>query len=235
MCLLAIRHRYPGADNAFIRWEFALLSLGEDANKIPQQDSGQLLMLTDPISLALVVANILDTLAIPYLVGGSVASSLLGEPRSTQDIDVVADLHPEKVSPLIQALRPRFYVSEEAIQEAIRYQSFFNLIDNESLGKIDIFILKDEPFNQIEFQRRQPRVVRQEPEQSIVLPTPEDIILQKLMWYRMGHGSEKQWRDILGVMKLQGSQLNFDYLNHWAETLRLTDLLAQALEQSGLN
>lgn len=191
-------------------------------------------MLTDPISLALVVADILNQLEIPYLVGGSVASSLLGEPRSTQDIDLVADLHPEKVDSLIQALQPRFYVSEDAVKDAIRYQSSFNLIDNESLGKVDIFILKKEPFNQAEFQRRQARIVRQEPEQIIVLPTPEDIILQKLIWYQMGFGSQKQWRDILGVLKLQNEQIDRNYLNQWATTLKLTDLLIQALREAGL-
>ncbi|MBD2185587.1 hypothetical protein H6S82_19160 [Planktothrix sp. FACHB-1355] len=242
MCLLAIRYRYPNADPAFIRREFTIRTLGEDFQSIESILSvypflwEQPLMLTDPISLALVVADILNNLEIPYLVGGSVASSLLGEPRSTQDIDLVADLRPEKVESLIQAVQPRFSVSETAVREAIRSQESFNLIDNESLGKIDIFILKDQPFNQAEFQRRQARVIRQDPDRVIVLPTSEDIILQKLIWYRMGRfKSEKQWRDILGVMKLQGEQLDKVYLNQWAETLQLTELLAQALQSAGLS
>lgn len=237
MCLLAIRHRHPNADAAFIRREFLLRSLGESFPLITNFLSvswERPLMLSDPISLTLVVADILNQLEIPYLVGGSVASSLLGEPRSTQDIDLVADLPSEKVDSLIQALQPRFYVSEDAVRDAIRYKTSFNLIDNESLGKVDIFILKDEPFNQAEFQRRQAMIVRQDPEREIVLPTPEDIILQKLIWYRMGAGSQKQWRDILGVMKLQAEQLDKGYLNQWASTLRLIELLEQALREAGL-
>lgn len=240
MCLLAIRHRHPNADAAFIRREFLVRSLGENfqsiVNILPNYPFfwERPLMLTDPISLTLVVADILNQLEIPYLVGGSVASSLLGEPRSTQDIDLVADLPLEKVDSLIQALQPRFYVSEDAVRDAIRSQGSFNLIDNESLGKVDIFILKDEPFNQAEFQRRQAMIVRQNPERAIVLPTPEDIILQKLIWDRMGFGSQKQWRDILGVMKLQGEQLDKNYLNQWASTLRLIDPLEQALREAGL-
>ncbi|MCL1472618.1 hypothetical protein [Argonema antarcticum] len=240
MCLLAIQHRYPDADAAFIRREFMARSLGVDFQSIAsilsvsQLYLEQAIMLNDPISLALVIADILNELEIPYLVGGSVASSLMGEPRSTQDIDLVADLHIEKVDRLIQALQPRFYVSENAVLEAIRYKGSFNLIDNESLGKIDIFILKDEPFNRTEFQRRQTRVVRRNPDREIVLPTPEDIILQKLIWYRMGFGSQKQWRDILGVMKLQGEQLDKGYLNGWAQTLGLTELLVQSLQEAGL-
>ena len=235
MCLNAIQHRYPDATLTKIRGEFARLTLDKITSEwIFQQDSAQPLMLTDPISLALAIADILNHLEIPYLVGGSVASSLLGEPRSTQDIDLVADLPVEKVGLLIQALQPRFYVIEEAIIEAIRYRQCFNIIDNESLVKADIFILKDDPFNQIEFHRRQALIVRQKPERFLFLSTPEDIILQKLIWHRIGYGSEKQWRDILGVIKLQGEKLDLIYLQQWAETLQLLETLNRALTESGL-
>lgn len=233
MCLNAILHRYPNASSRKIKKAFALLTLEKEiAEWIFKQDFEYSLMLSDPISLALVVTDILNSLEIPYLVGGSVASTLLGEPRSTQDIDLVVDLSSEKVELLIQALQPRFHVSEDAVREAIRYQQSFNIIDNQSLGKVDIFILKDQPFNQIEFQRRQPRVVRENPEQVLVLPTPEDIIIQKLIWYQTSYGSEKQWRDILGVIKLQGEKLDFDYLQHWANELKLIELLHRVLTES---
>ena len=103
------------------------------------------------------------------------------------------------------------------------------------MGKVDIFILKDQPFARSEFERRQYVIVRQNPEQSLWLPSPEDIILQKLSWYRLGgEVSDKQWRDILGVMKLQGQQLDFSYLWQWAESLRLVELLDRAFRESGL-
>ncbi len=106
---------------------------------------------------------------------------------------------------------------------------------NESFGKVDIFILKDEAFPQIEFQRRRSQLVRQNPDRSLVLPTPEDLILQKLIGYRMTENeSQRQWRDVLGVLKLQGDRLDFEYLQKWAIELELRDLLATACVESGL-
>jgi hypothetical protein len=192
-------------------------------------------MLTDPISLALDIAAVFNSLDIPYLVGGSVASTLMGEPRATEDVDVVADLEIGKLIPLLQALQPRFYVSEDAVRDAIRFKRSFNLIDNDSLGKIDVFVLKNNAFPQIEFQRRRSQLVRQNPDQMLVLPTPEDIILQKLVWYRMTKNeSQRQWRDVLGVLKIQGDRLDFGYLQKWAGELSLSDLLETACTESGI-
>ena len=235
MSLNAIRDRYPNATPKKIKQEFALLTLKTDELNLHLNLNFQRhLMLSDPISLALVVADILDSLEIPYLVGGSVASTLLGEPRSTQDIDMVIDLSPDKVTSLINLLQPRFYVSEAAVLEAIQYKRSFNIIDNESLGKVDFFILKNDPFPRTEFRRRQAKVVRQNPDRVLFLPTAEDIILQKLIWHNLGFGSQKQWRDILGVIKLQGETLDFNYLRQWGTNLGLLESLERALNQSGL-
>ena len=238
LCLIGIKQRYPDASLLKLRYEFAKAKLKANFSDIVYQnisEYNQPLMLTDPISLALDIAVIFNDLNIPYLVGGSVASSLMGEPRATEDVDIVADLTVDKLILLLQALQPRFYVSEDAVRDAIRFKRSFNLIDNDSLGKVDIFVLKDNPFPQIEFQRRRSQVVRQNPDQMLVLPTPEDIILQKLVWYRMTKNeSQRQWRDVLGVMKLQGDRLDFEYLQKWAEELNLSDLLETASTESGL-
>ena len=239
LCLIGVMQRYPEASPSKLRYEFAIATLKSTfPNSIYQYISeyNQLLMLIDPISLSLDVAAILNRLDIPYLVGGSVASSLMGEMRATEDVDIVADLTIEKVIPLLQMLQPRFYVSEDAIRDAIKFQRSFNLIDNESLGKVDVFILKNNPFPQIEFQRRRSLVVRRNPDCTLVLPTPEDIILQKLVWYRMTKNeSQRQWRDVLGVLKLQGDRLDFDYLQKWAVELSLSNLLETAYTESGLS
>jgi hypothetical protein len=241
LCLIGLKQRYPDASLSKLRYEFAkatLKSSFSDSIYLYISDYSQhskSFMLSDPISLALDIAAILNKLDIPYLVGGSVASTLMGEMRATEDVDIVADLTAEKVNPLLQILQPRFYVSEDAIRDAIRYKRSFNLIDNDSLGKVDIFILKDNPFPQIEFQRRRSQIVRQNPDQMLVLPTPEDIILQKLVWYRMTKNeSQRQWRDVLGVLKLQGDRLDFNYLQKWAVELSLNDLLETAFTESGL-
>lgn len=237
MSLIGVKHRHPDASLSKLRSEFARVTLKSNLSDLLHQyisQSNQPLMLIDPISLALDVAKILNELDIPYLVGGSVASSLMGEMRATEDVDMVADLPMEKMMPLIQVLQPRFYVSEDAVRDAIRYKRSFNVIDNESLGKVDIFILKDDPFPQTEFQRRRSQLVRN-PDRMLVLPTPEDIILQKLVWYRMTRNeSQRQWRDVLGVLKLQGDRLDFDYLQKWAVELNLSDLLKTAYIESGL-
>jgi energy-coupling factor transporter ATP-binding protein EcfA2 len=238
MCLIGLRQRYPDVSSSKLRYEFAratLKSYFPDSIYRHISEYNQSLMLIDPISLALDVAAIMNRLEIPYLIGGSVASTLMGEMRATEDVDIVADLSIEKVIPLLKSLQPRFYVSEDAIRDAIRFKRSFNLIDNESLGKVDIFILKDNPFPQIEFQRRQSQIVRQNPDQMLVLPTPEDIILQKLVWYRMTKNeSQRQWRDVLGVLKLQGDRLDFAYLQKWAVELSLSDLLETACTESGI-
>ncbi len=238
LSLIGLKQRYPDASPSKLRYEFAratLKSYFPDSIYQIISQYHQTLMLTDPISLALDVAEILNALDIPYLIGGSVASTLMGEMRATEDVDIVADIKIEKVVRLMQSLQPRFYVSEDAVQDAVRHKRSFNLIDNESLGKVDIFILKDQPFPQIEFQRRRSRLVRQNPDQMLVLPTPEDIILQKLTWYRMTKNeSQRQWRDVLGVLKLQGDRLDFEYLQKWALELELSDLLGTACTESGL-
>ncbi|MBW4550218.1 MAG: hypothetical protein KME35_03775 [Aphanocapsa sp. GSE-SYN-MK-11-07L] len=235
--LAGIQRRHPNASPGQIRAYWAESILGKAlVEQLPASivNQNQTLMLTDPISLALDVARILDALDIPYLIGGSVASGLWGESRPTEDIDVVANLLPEKVAALMAAFTPRFYVSEDAVRDAIRDQQSFNLIDNDSLGKVDIFILKDTPFEQTEFQRRQSYTIR-EPNGRLIFSTPEDIILQKLLWYRMTQRqSQKQWRDILGVLKLQGQRLDFGYLQAWGSRLKLLTELNQALTESGL-
>ena len=239
LCLIGLKQRYPSAKLSKLRYEFAkatLKSYFTDSIYQYLSEYNHTLMLTDPISLALDVAAILNRLDIPYLIGGSVASTLMGEMRATEDVDIVVELTIEKVVPLLQSLQPRFYVSEEAVQDAIRFKRSFNIIDNESLGKVDIFILKDSPFPQSEFQRRRSQLVRQNPDQMLVLPTPEDIILQKLVWYRMTKNeSQRQWRDVLGVLKLQGDRLDFDYLQKWGVELSLSDLLETTYIESGLS
>lgn len=186
------------------------------------------------MSYSATIADILEQLKIPYFVGGSLSSTLLGEPRSTQDIDLIVDLKIDSIPLFINAFTPRFYLSEVAIQEGIKNQSLFNLIDTESLSKVDVFILKQHPFNQQEFSRRQKQMVQKNPPKSLYLPTPEDAILQKIIWYKITNNSDKQWRDILGIIKLQGTKLDRIYLTKWATELKLLPELNLAFNQSGL-
>ena len=169
------------------------------------------------------------------------ASSLLGENRSTQDLDLVIDLEAPIAPQLIDVMSGEFYISESAVTEAIAKsktaprESSFNVIYLPSLEKADIFVIgSDDPFSASVMSRRQLHPVSDLTEEGIYIYSPEDIVLQKLSWYKLTpRRSQKQWRDVLGVLKVQGEGLDRAYLNQWALTLKLTDLLEEALLQSG--
>lgn len=188
----------------------------------------------ESVHLALRVAEILESLGVLYLVGGSVASSILGEPRATLDVDFVADLQLAQVQPLVAAMVGEFFIDEMMVREAVARKSSFNVIHLDTLQKADIFVLPDQPLFQIEMQRRQQLVITQEPERSAWFASAEDIIFQKL-WYQMDSGiSDCQWRDVLGVLKVQAEQLDYSYLHQWADSQGLINLLTQAMSEAGI-
>lgn len=190
-------------------------------------------MLPESVSVVMQVVECFEHLQIPYLIGGSLASALYGVARSTLDADMVADIRQEQVGALIEALKDEFYVDEEMIREAIQHRGSFNLIHLRSMFKVDIFIRKERPFDQIQFQRRVEQVFTTDPEQKAFMTTAEDIILAKLEWYRLGNEiSDRQWRDILGVLKVQAGRLDMNYLKMWALELKVADLLQRALKES---
>lgn len=190
-------------------------------------------MLSEPIRVALRIAEILEQLDIPYLIGGSIASSIYGEPRATQDIDLVAALQDHHITSLVAAATNIFYIEEEDIRQAVTRCSSFNVLHLETMIKVDIFVLGSDAIDQEEMRRRQQRDISGA---QLVVATPEDVILQKLIWYRKGgEVSDRQWRDVLGVLKVQAERLDLDYLKHWAEALNLSDLLQRATEESDPN
>lgn len=182
--------------------------------------------------ITLLVAQTLEQIGIPYAVGGSLASSLHGVMRSTLDVDIVADMRLEHIQPLVAALSKEFYADDEMMRDAIEHQSSFNLIHYETAFKVDIFIRKLRAFDQMQLERRRTSVIATDPEQSVYVVSPEDIILSKLEWYRLGgEVSDRQWRDILGVLKTRAGELELDYLRKWAGELKVTDLLDRALKE----
>jgi hypothetical protein len=191
--------------------------------------------LPDPLAVALRVAAILDDLGVPYLVGGSVASSLLGEVRSTIDVDLVADLSEQHVKPLVAALEGDFYVAESAVRDAVARRSMFNVIHLATSTKADIYVLPATPIAREEMRRRQLETVSAETGDALFIASPEDVVLQKLDWYRLGREiSDRQWRDVLGVLKTQRERLDYSYLRRWAAEMNLIDLLERAFREAGL-
>jgi len=183
--------------------------------------------------ITLLVAQTLERIGIPYAVGGSLASSLHGVMRSTLDVDIVADMKLEHIPALVGALAQEFYADAEMMQDAIAHRSSFNLIHYETAFKVDIFIRKLRAFDQMQLARRQTTVITADPEGRVYVVSPEDIILSKLEWFRLGgEASERQWRDILGVLKTQAGALELNYLHQWAGELQVNDLLERALREA---
>lgn len=178
------------------------------------------------------VVQVLDDVGIDYMVTGSVASSLQGEPRSSHDIDLVVALTSAGGSQLLQAFPPPdFYLSEVAIREALRRRSTFNLLSLTDGEKVDFWMLTEAPFDQSRFGRKR---VEQILGTEVNVSTAEDTILVKLHWAKISGGSEKQVTDALRVYEVQGGQLDLDYLNHWAQQLGVQELWQRLQDEAEL-
>lgn len=189
----------------------------------------------EALAVTLQVIGALDRMEVPYVVGGSIASSIYGRPRATQDVDVIADLRDDHIPGLIAALRDGFYLDEPAIRDAVRRRSTFNVIHLGTMFKVDVFVAKHDVATTRELARRRTYVPPEAPHEEISLASPEDIVVQKLYWYRLGdHVSERQWTDAIGVLSVRGRDLDREYMDDLAEQMGVHDLLVRALRESGL-
>jgi hypothetical protein len=191
-------------------------------------------MSTDPLRVVSRLAGIFEELGLIYWLGGSMASAVYGEFRATQDVDFVAELRHEHIPLLVAACGDDFYLDSDMIADAIATQSSFNLIHLATMYKADVFIMQQTAWANAEKARRQKKQMRFEEEiVSVYVASAEDMILQKLAWYRLGGGvSDRQWSDVQGMLGAQADTLDYQYLNRWAEDLNLTDLLRQAYEDA---
>lgn len=182
----------------------------------------------DPIAVAIRVVGALEQLGVQSTVGGSIAASFAGEPRSTIDIDIVASLDEAHVASVVAALRDEFYIDDIALRRAVRQRGSTNLVHHDSQIKVDIFVAGGTPLDQQQLARR--LVVDLGDGRQLPVHPPEDILLQKLRWYRLGgQVSDRQWRDVVGIVRTQGMRLDRAYLESAAHTLGVSDLLATAL------
>ncbi|MCB9688081.1 MAG: hypothetical protein H6735_23780 [Alphaproteobacteria bacterium] len=163
----------------------------------------------------------LDSVSVPYMLAGSVASSFHGEPRSTQDIDLVIDTDIAGVRRLVARLPPDdYYIDESAAVDAVRRRSQFNVIDLATGWKADLIIRKSRPFSVAEFGRRQHVEFLGLP---FWMASPEDVVISKLEW-SMHTGSERQLRDVQGILTAKPEGLDLDYIRRWVGELALVDL-----------
>lgn len=176
------------------------------------------------------VTAALEAEGIPYMIGGSQASIYYGEPRLTQDIDIVAALEPTALVALLRRFPPAdFYVSEEAAREAVETRGQFNIIHPASGLKVDIFVNKDTAYDRLRLERRQrlPLV----PGQDAWFARPEDVILYKLIYFHEGR-SELHVRDVIGILRVSGGELDSRYIADWAERLGLGGLWQAVLKRA---
>lgn len=182
----------------------------------------------DAIDVALKVAAALTVVGAEYFLGGSLASSLQGEPRATNDIDFVIALPAGRINTFRDALGTDFELDPDVLRDAVLHARTANAFYLPVVIKVDFFARGYEPFDESEFSRRRPVMVRASGE-SIVVKSAEDTVLRKLLWFRDGgQVSEKQWRDVVSVLRISGDTMDGGYLSSWAERLKVGELLERA-------
>lgn len=189
--------------------------------------------MTAPTDLVARIALLLERLGIAYHVGGSVASSWYGVPRTTSDVDLVIEADAGQLRALAEALSGEFYVSGTAMAEALAERRSFNAVSLRDPLKIDFFVCGDRPFDREEFRRARSVDLGGEPLVRLQDKSAEDLVLRKLEWFRhRGAVSERQWSDVLGILRAMAGRLDESYLDRWARELGISDLLAKARSEA---
>lgn len=191
-------------------------------------------MVTDPTGVLLQLARILDDLGVRYAVGGSVASSRHGEIRATQDIDVLVELDLRTARALGAALGDDYHLDPATVEVALSAGGTFSAVHLRELMKVDFFVATDEKLHRLQLEHREPvSLVTAGPD--VYFASAEDTILAKLVWFvKSDRVLERQVRDVVGILKVKGSQLDLDYLAHPASVLGVGDLLVGALDDAGM-
>lgn len=179
----------------------------------------------------LAVVRALERMGIQHYVTGSLASSLHGDPRATNDADLVAVLSPIHFKRLQKELGQRFYLDEEDFLHAVKESRSFNLVDEVELAKVDVFCVQSEGYQADALSRAVSlELERHDPFSSVKVASACDVLLSKLRWYRLGgEVSEQQWKDVLGVARAQAGRLELDYLRRWSKEMGTLDLLERVL------
>lgn len=182
----------------------------------------------DAVDVALLVAAAIESVGGEYFVGGSLASSFQGEPRATNDVDFVLSLPLGRLEDFKAALGPDFEIDLDMLRDALRTAGSANAFHLPTVTKIDFFGRGYEGYDSAEFDRRRAIAVKASGE-SLVLKAPEDTVIRKLLWYRLGgEVSDRQWRDVVSVLRISAAHLDGAYLDSWAERLGLRELLRRA-------
>ena len=188
--------------------------------------------MNEHLNLTVEVTQLLDRLNIPYVIGGSVASSFFGEPRSTVDVDIAVSMDLAALEPLVSELQPVFYVPESEARRAVAESDSFNVLHSGLSLKVDLFVLGDNLLDRNQLARRVAIDLPTEPVVSVYVTSPEDQVVRKLDWHRQSH-SDRQWRDVVSILRLNSSTLDHKYISTTAEAVDLSPALADAYAAAG--
>lgn len=182
------------------------------------------------LRVAVAVAEAVEQCGLRYSIGGSLASAVNGEPRSTLDVDILVDLPPTSVDAFVRALGTDFYLDPDAVARAVRDHSSANVFHHHTSIKVDVFVAGDSVLERSQLDRRCRVHVTAG---DLYVHSPEDLVLQKLHWYRLGgEVSDRQWRDTLGILSVQHGRLDLAFMTRTAATIGLDALLKRALAES---
>ena len=228
-----VRTRNPSATDEDIQHEWDVACLVPDVSlprrRFDVSNTGEQLGV-----LQEVIDNF-TSMKIPYALGGSWASSLMGKMRFTNDADITVEAFSGREEEFCARFGDDYYISVPAMRDAFRRRSTFNILYSPLSFKVDCFVRKDRAFEVSAMARRREQSLPTNPVRSIVCVTPEDLVLFKLEWYRLGNEvSEQQWKDIRGVFETQGDRLDQAYLDRWAPDLGVADLLQRMRQECGI-
>jgi hypothetical protein len=223
-----VRHRHPEYSEEEVHWAVIRLQLPEELFLKVYPHMSQIKPMTPEQTLKLVI-EYLEAAGIEYMIAGSFASNFHGVPRTTQDADVVIEVSARSLEQFISLVEDEFYISEQAAREALRRRDMFNVIHLETAFKVDLIVHKHRAYAGEEFRRRQ-RV--EFLGKDCWFASPEDTILAKLEWSKKGQ-SDRQYQDALGVAQIQRDNLDWDYLQKWAERLGVGKLYKRLVNDMG--
>jgi hypothetical protein len=237
LSLAGSRQRFPDEREPVLLLRLAALKLGSAVAKAAYGEHRHPILSSvdrmNPIDVALAVARALEQCRLRYVVGGSLASSMSGEPRSTLDVDLMVDIGERDVPCVLEQLGGDFHADADALVRAVRERTSANVIHLPSATKVDLFVMGASPIDARQMDRRRKVRVSAGPGGELYVYTPEDILLQKLRWFRLGREvSERQWRDILGIIIVQADALDREYVETGAAQLGVGDLLKRALDET---
>jgi hypothetical protein len=187
----------------------------------------------DPSEIARMLHIAFESLNIPYYITGVVCAIAYGEPRTTRDLDLVIELEPSEITTIATQLEAEgFYCPPEAVLDIQSGRGRVLSVTHMKLVlNADIVLNANTDFDRSKMERRRLEAIGLDESEQFWLASPEDVILAKLLWGQQSQ-SEKQWRDVLGVLKVQGDSLDFTYLTQWAERLDIAELLQRVIAAS---